>query len=65
MVQFSGETRREAIVNHYSLDIEEEESFISYIEEMGYHIEDEDELIENLYKMWLRRDDKVYFSSQN
>lgn len=52
IVQFSGEDRREAIVNHFSLDIVEEDAFFDYVNVMGYTIEDEDEIIENLVKMW-------------
>lgn len=42
IVQFSGETREEAIVNHFSLDIVEEDLFLAYIKQMGYSIDDED-----------------------
>jgi hypothetical protein len=52
IVQFSGEDRKDAIVNHFSLDIVEEEQFMAYIEEMGYSIDDEDDIIEHLCQMW-------------
>jgi hypothetical protein len=52
ITQFQGEDRREAIVNHFSLDIEEEEDFFEYMEDMGYNIYSDDELLENLYTMW-------------
>lgn len=52
IVQFSGEDRKDAIVNHFSLDIVEEEGFMRYIKEMGYSIEEDDEIIENLIVMW-------------
>jgi hypothetical protein len=54
IVQFSGEDRKEAIVNHFSLDIVEEELFFAYIKQMGYFIDDEDEVIESLHKMWYK-----------
>lgn len=52
ITQFQGEDRREAIVNHFSLDIEEEEDFFNYIESMGYTIDSNDEIIESLHKMF-------------
>lgn len=52
IVQFNGETRHEAIVNYFSLDIVEEEEFFIYMEEMGYDENDEDDVIENLISMW-------------
>ena len=52
IVQFSGEDRRDAIINHFSLDIEEEEAFFAYIEEMGYTIDSDDVILENLVEMW-------------
>lgn len=54
--QFSGEDRRDAIINHFGLDIEEE-SFFDYIEDMGYSIDNTDEVIENLYKMYIKNKD--------
>ena len=55
IVQFSGEDRKDAIVNHFSLDIEEEDEFFAYVDEMGYSIDDSDDLIESLHKMFLER----------
>jgi hypothetical protein len=52
IVQFIGEERRDAIVNHFSLDIEEEKSFFDYVKSLGYSIYSADDIIENLYKMW-------------
>jgi hypothetical protein len=52
IVQFIGENRWDAIVNSLSLDIEEERLFMDYIKEMGYSIDDSDEIIENLCSMW-------------
>jgi hypothetical protein len=58
IVQFSGESREDAIVNHFSLDIEGERLFLAYIKEMGYSIDDDDAIIENLCQMWRKnRDD--------
>jgi hypothetical protein len=58
IVQFPGETREEAIVNHFSLDIVEEEKFLAYIEQMGYSIDSDDEIIENLISMWRKNENK-------
>ena len=52
IAQFQGEDRRESIVNHFSLDIEEEEDFFIYIEVMGYNEDSPDEILENLIVMW-------------
>jgi len=52
IAQFQGEDRRESIVNHFSLDIEEEEDFFIYIEAMGYNEDSPDEILENLIVMW-------------
>ena len=43
IVQFQGEIRKDAIINHFSLDIEEEE-FFQYIEKMGYSEDSEDDI---------------------
>lgn len=58
IVQFKGETRRQAIVNHFSLDIEEEEAFFKYMKEMGYSIDTDDDLIESLHDMWYKKQSK-------
>lgn len=52
IAQFQGEDRRESIVNHFSLDLEEEDLFFEYIESMGYSIDSEDEILESLHKMF-------------
>lgn len=52
ITQFQGESRKQAIVNHFSLDIDEERQFISYIGHMGYTIDADDDIIENLHHMW-------------
>jgi len=52
ITQFNGESRKDAIINHFSLDIEEENGFLEYIEFMGYTVEADDEKIESLYSMW-------------
>jgi hypothetical protein len=53
--QFQGENRKDAIINHLGLDIEEEEKFFEFIEQMGYTIDAEDEIIEGLYEMFDNR----------
>jgi hypothetical protein len=55
IVQFQGEDRKEAIVNHFSLDIEEEDLFFQYISDMGYTIDADDEIIESLHNMWYKK----------
>lgn len=52
ITQFQGESRKQAIVSHFSLDIDEERQFISYIGHMGYSIDADDDIIENLHQMW-------------
>ncbi len=54
ITQFQGEDRKQAIINHFSLDIEEEDLFIEYIEDMGYNIHTQDELLEHLHAMWIQ-----------
>lgn len=54
ITQFKGESRKEAIINHFSLDIEEEDQFFKYVTEMGYSIDDEDDVLESLHEMWLK-----------
>jgi hypothetical protein len=55
IAQFQGEDRKQAIVNHFSLDIEEEDLFFNYVRKMGYSIHAADEIIENLYSMWYKK----------
>lgn len=57
ITQFQGESRKQAIVNHFSLDVEEERQFISYIGHMGYTIDSDDDIIENLHSMWEKQND--------
>lgn len=57
ITKFQGESRKQAIVNHFSLDIEEERLFISYIGYMGYTIDSDDDIIENLHAMWEKQND--------
>lgn len=52
ITQFQGEDRREAIINHLGLNVEEEDDFFSFVEQMGYSIDSEDEVIENLHLMF-------------
>lgn len=54
ITQFQGEDRKEAIANHFSLDLDEEELFFEFIEKMGYTVDDEDSIIESLNVMWLK-----------
>ena len=52
ITKVQGEDRKDAIVNHFSLDIEEEEDFFNFIEKMGYSIDNNDDIIESLFKMF-------------
>lgn len=52
IVQFQGESRKDAIIHHFSLDIVEEEGFFQYIEEMGYDENSDDEILESLVVMY-------------
>lgn len=54
ITQFQGESRKEAIINHFSLDIEEEDEFFQYMEDMGYTIDSPDDILTNLHLMWLK-----------
>jgi hypothetical protein len=52
IARFEGESRKQAIVNHFSLDIDEEKAFFKYIADMGYEIGASDDIIESLHEMW-------------
>lgn len=52
IVQFNGETRHDAIVNHFSLDIEEEEDFFEYLEFLGIDENASDQVIESAMQTW-------------
>lgn len=52
ITHFPGATRWENIVNHFGLDMIEEDQFLKYISDMGYFVESDDETIENLHQMW-------------
>lgn len=52
ITQLQGESRKDAIVNHFSLDTMEEDQFLAYIKKMGYTIDANDEMIESLHAMW-------------
>lgn len=54
IVQFQGEDRKQAIINHFSLDLEEEVEFFVYVESMGYSIYSPDYILENLHLMWVK-----------
>lgn len=59
IAQFKGESRKDAIINHFSLDIVEEEDFFKYVEEMGYSENSEDAILESLVEMFRKnKDDK-------
>ena len=58
IAQFQGEDRRESIVNHFSLDIEEEEDFFNYLDQMGYDEDSPDEILENCIVMWRKEQEK-------
>lgn len=59
IAQFKGESRKDAIINHFSLDIVEEEDFFKYMEEMGYSENSEDAILESLVEMFRKnKDDK-------
>lgn len=57
LTQFKGENRKNAVIEYYVLDVEEEESFFDFIKEMGYTVDDEDRIINGLYKMWRDKND--------
>jgi len=52
ITQFQGESRRDAIVNHFSLDLEEEYEFFHFIEEMGYDENAPDVIITSLHEIF-------------
>lgn len=52
ITQFKGESRKDAIINHFSLDIDEGSRFFAYIKDMGYELGEDDDIIECLYNMW-------------
>ncbi len=53
IAQFQGEDRRESIINHFSLDIEEEETFFAFLESMGYSEDSDDEIIEAMHAIFV------------
>ncbi len=55
--QFGGETRKDAIINHFSLDIIEEDGFFEYLSSMGYTEDEDDEIIESLIIMYRTNED--------
>jgi hypothetical protein len=52
IVQFNGENRKDAIINHFSLDVSQEVSFFEYIQDMGYDENSDDDILESLMEMW-------------
>lgn len=52
MIQFSGENNWDAIINHNSLNIEEEQSFEDFIKSMKYSKNEDLDILEELFEMW-------------
>jgi hypothetical protein len=50
--QFQGESRKDAVVNHFGFDIEEEASFLNFIHDMGETVDSPDEVLEELHERW-------------
>lgn len=55
IAQFQGEDRREAIINHLSLDIEEEYTFFAFLEAMGYSEYSDDDIIEAMHNIFIEK----------
>lgn len=53
IIQFIGETPYEAIINHYSIDLEKENSFLKYITSQGFNITSNLGDLNDLYKEWV------------
>lgn len=53
ITRFQGEDRKTSIINHFSLDITETVDFFNFIAEMGFSIQDPDDIIESLHKMFI------------
>ena len=51
-IQFPGETDWDSIVNHYSLDIVEEEDYYQYVKEQGHDKDTELGILLSLYAAW-------------
>ena len=56
ITRFQGESRKDSIINHLSLDIDEEIKFFEYLTEMGYSEDSEDEIIESMHEMFLQKE---------
>ena len=54
MTQFQGETARDALVNDYGLDIEEEADFQRFVAKHAGDCQDGDEL-RAMYEAWKKR----------
>lgn len=52
IVQFQGETRRDAIINHFSMDLEDEYRFFEFIQDMGHDENAPDEIIISLWEIF-------------
>lgn len=55
ITQFQGEDRMDAIVNHFSLDIEEEVQLLSILKNMGLTIDADDDTIAGIVEMMGRQ----------
>jgi len=51
-VQFQGESDWDAVINHWSLTIVEEDEFLDYIKGRGHGKHTQLELLETLYMEW-------------
>jgi NTP pyrophosphatase (non-canonical NTP hydrolase) len=52
IAQFNGESRYDAVVSHFGLDIEEEHSFVSFLGEQNETVYSNDEILSALYSDW-------------
>ena len=50
--QFQGETREDAIINHFAFDLKEEDTFFEFIQKLGYDANSDDETIFSLVEMF-------------
>lgn len=53
-VQFSGESDWDALINHRSLNIGEEDEFEEFVKSKGYSADSQLEILETLINEWLR-----------
>jgi hypothetical protein len=55
ITKFAGETRFDAIVNHFNLDIVEEDEFFNFLRDKGMGVYSDDEELEEAYKEFQER----------